>query len=94
MHHVVDKEKSCQICTLCLISLHFTCLGSPLQWNRKMPIINKSHWNILVFCNHWKLISDLNMSYGKIPDFVSFPLFEFTVVIKPEISILKVIEIL
>ena len=28
------------------------------------------------------MISDLNMSYGKMPDFVSFPLFGFTVVSK------------
>ena len=28
------------------------------------------------------MMSDLNMSYGKMSDFVSFPLFEFTLVIK------------
>ena len=27
-------------------------------------------------------MSDLNMPYGKMSDFVSFPLFEFTLVIK------------
>ena len=40
----------------------------------------KSHWNILVFCDQWKMISDLNTSHGKI--FVSFPLFGFTLVLK------------
>ena len=40
----------------------------------------KSHWNILVFCDQWKILSDLNMSHGK--NFVSFPLFGFTLVIK------------
>ena len=28
------------------------------------------------------LVSNLNMSYGKMPDFVLFPLFGFTLVIK------------
>ena len=28
------------------------------------------------------MVSDLNMSYGKMSDFVSFPLLEFTLVIK------------
>ena len=40
----------------------------------------KSHWNILVFCDQWKILSDLNMSHGK--NFVSFPLFGFTLVVK------------
>ena len=41
------------------------------------------------------MTSDLNMSHGKMSDFVSFPLFGFTLIIKlDEISILKVIEIL
>ena len=42
----------------------------------------KSHWNILVLHEQWKITSDLNMSHGKISDFVSFPLFRFTLVIK------------
>ena len=42
----------------------------------------KSHWNILVFYNQWKLMSDLNMSRGKMSDFVSFPLYGLTLVIK------------
>ena len=43
----------------------------------------KGHWNILVFCDQWTLMSDLNMShYLKLSDFISFPLFGFTEVIK------------
>ena len=42
----------------------------------------KSHWNILVFYNQWKITSDLNMSHRKMSDFVSIPLFGFTLVIK------------
>ena len=42
----------------------------------------KSHWNILVFYNRWKIMSDLNMSHGKMSDFVSVPLFGFTLAIK------------
>ena len=85
----------------------------------------KSHWNVLIFCDHvrfeyvhyknvwfcfvsivwfhfshkienfqlWKSLKyfnmfwfkkllDLNMSHGKMSDFVSFPLFGFTLVIK------------
>ena len=45
----------------------------------------KSPWNILVFCDQWKMMSDLNMSKGKISNFVSFPLLGFTAVIKPRI---------
>ena len=35
------------------------------------------------------MISDLNMSHEKISDFVPFPLFEFTVVIKLRIFYFK-----
>ena len=41
----------------------------------------KSHWNNWVFCDQWKIMSDLNMSLGKMFDFVSFLLFGFTLVI-------------
>ena len=33
----------------------------------------KSHWNILVFCEQGKVMSDLSMSHGKISNFDSFP---------------------
>ena len=42
----------------------------------------KTHWNILGFYDQWKRKSDLNMSHGEMSDFVSFALFEFTLVIK------------
>ena len=43
---------------------------------------DKSYWDILVFYNQWKIMSNLNMSLGKMTDFVLFPLFGFTLVIK------------
>ena len=42
----------------------------------------KSYWNILVFCNQWKMMSDLNVTHGKMYDFVSLPFFGFTLVRK------------
>ena len=42
----------------------------------------KSHRNILVFCNQWNLMSDLNMSHEEISGFISLSLFGFTLVIK------------
>ena len=37
---------------------------------------------MLVLCNQSKMMSDLNMSLEKMPDFLSFPLFGLTVIIK------------
>ena len=42
----------------------------------------KSHWNVLVFCDLWKMMSDLNMSLEKMPYFVSFALFGLTLTMK------------
>ena len=45
----------------------------------------ENHWNILIFFNKKDMTSDLNslnMSHGKTSDFVSFPLFGFTLVMK------------
>ena len=42
----------------------------------------KIHLNILVFSDQGKVISDLNVSHGKISDFLSFPLFVLTLVMK------------
>ena len=42
----------------------------------------ESHSNILVFCDQWILMLDLNLSRGEMSDFVSFPLFGFTLAIK------------
>ena len=47
-----------------LILFHFTFLCLLLRRNWKMPI--SSHWNNSVFCDQWKMMSYLNMSYGKI----------------------------
>ena len=38
---------------------------------------------ILVFCEQWKMIWDLNMSHEKMSGFVSFLLFGLTLLIKP-----------
>ena len=45
----------------------------------------ESHWNTLIFFNEEDMTSDLNnlnMSHGKMSDFVLFPLFGSTLVIK------------
>ena len=64
-----------------LVLFHFTCLCSLLQWNWKMSII-KFIVIIVVFCDWWKIMSDLNMSHRKLSYFVSFPLFGLTLAIK------------
>ena len=62
------------------ISLYLFVLTFPM----KLKDTNyKSHWNIFVFYNQWKMMSDMNMSHGKMSDFVSFPLLGFILVIKP-----------
>ena len=42
----------------------------------------KGHLNILLLCVQGKRMSDLNMFHEKMSDFVSFPSFRFTLVIK------------
>ena len=42
----------------------------------------KSHWNILVFYERWKMMSDLDIPHGKMSNFTSFPLFGFILDIK------------
>ena len=37
---------------------------------------------MLVFCDQWKMMLDLNMSNEKMSDFASFPLFWFALIIK------------
>ena len=81
MYYFVNKEKCCQICTypcnfiwLYLFVLTFAAKFESANY--------KSHWNILVFCHQWKMMSDLNMSHEKMSDFVSFPFFGFTLIIK------------
>ena len=63
-----------------MVLFHFTWLGSLLQWGCKVPIIKVIE--ILWYFTSNEKKSDLNMSLGKMSDFVSFPLFGFTLVIK------------
>ena len=61
----------------------------------KLKDVNyKSNLNNLVFCDQWKMISDLKMPRGKMSDFVSFPLFGFILVIKPRNFDFESLEIL
>ena len=54
-----------------------------LTFAMKLKIANdKSRWDILLFYDQWKIMSDLNICHGNMSDFVSFPLFGFTLVIK------------
>ena len=53
-----------------------------LKFAMKLKSANyKSYWNISVFYEQLKM-SNLNISHGKMTDFVSIPLFGFTLVIK------------
>ena len=42
----------------------------------------KDHWNDIVFCNQWKMMSGFNMPHKKMSSFVSFPLLGLTLVVK------------
>ena len=42
----------------------------------------ESHINIFIIFDKKDMVSDLNMSHGEMPDFVSFPLFGFNLVRK------------
>ena len=50
---------------------------------------NKNLWNVLAFCDQWKMMSDLNLTHTKMSDFVSFSLFRFTLAIKLQNSDFK-----
>ena len=64
MYYFVNKDKYCQIC-LRLMCFYFTLLFA-LSFAMKQKSANKkSLWNILVFCNQWKVMPDLNMSHWK-----------------------------
>ena len=61
------------------VAFHFISFYSfvlTFAMHRNMLIV--SHWNILIFCDQWKMMSDLNMSHRKISHFVSLTLFAFT----------------
>ena len=74
----VNKEKFCQICK-CPVWF-FSLYLFVFTFEMKLRSDNyKIHWNILVFCNQWK-IKNSNTSHGKMSDFVSFLLFCFTLV--------------
>ena len=71
-----DLHVSCDFISLYLIVLIFAM---------RLKIANyESYWNVLVFCNQRKIMSDLNI-YHDIWNiwFFSFPLFGLTLVIKP-----------
>ena len=70
MHYFVGKKKYCLIYFTLLVCAHYKSANY------------KIHWNILVFYDQWKMMSDLNMSDVKMSDFVSFPLFGYTLAIK------------
>ena len=42
----------------------------------------ESHWNTLIFFDKKDMTSDLNISHGKMSDFVGYPLLGLTLVIK------------
>ena len=78
MYYLVNKEKSDFVHVPCDFITHYL-----IEFTMRLKSFNyKSHWNILVFYDHWKIMLDLDMSHGKMSDFVSIPLFGFTLVIK------------
>ena len=81
MYYFVNKKNTvrfahvpCDFISLYLIVLTFAMRLKSANY--------KSHWNILVFYDQWKIMSDLNMFHRKISDFVSIPLFGYTLDIK------------
>ena len=81
MYYFVNKKNAARFAhVLCdFISLYLIVVTFAMRLKSDN---HKSHWNILVFYDQWKIMSDLNMSHGTMSDFVSFPLFGFTLVIK------------
>ena len=78
VYYFVNKEKYCQIC-FCLVWFYFTLLVcahfcGDANYERRS--------NILIFCDQWKMISDLSVFHGKMSDFDSFPMIGFTLVTK------------
>ena len=79
MYYFVNKEKYSKIC-IYSVWFYFTLLDCAYFRNE---IEKCRHWNISIFYNQWKILSDLNMSHGKMSDFLSFPFFGFPLAIKP-----------
>ena len=69
MYSFENKEKYCLICT-CPVWLYFSLLFCAQVYNEFKSANYKSHWNILVFYNHWKIMPDLNKSHEKMSHFV------------------------
>ena len=65
MFYFADKEQCCQICT-CSLWFYFNLFVCVHFCNELKSF---SHWNILVLCVQWKMMSDLNISHGKRSDF-------------------------
>ena len=67
--------KNVWFCFISIVWVHFSHKIEKFRF--------ESHRNTLLFLNKKKdMLSDFNMSHGKMSDFVSFPLFGFTLVIK------------
>ena len=60
----------------------FTLFGLPSTVIKLRSFDFENHWNTLIFFHIKYIMSDLNMSHGKLSDFVSLPLFGFILVIK------------
>ena len=63
----------CHICT-CHVWFYFTFLIVLNFAMRLKSTNNKSDWNSLVFYKQWKIMSDLNMSQGKMSEFCFIPM--------------------
>ena len=66
MYYFVNKKNTVRFThVLCDFILLFLCSNLQGDWK----VHHKSHLNILVFYDQWKITPDLNMSHGKISDF-------------------------
>ena len=65
MYYFVNKEKYCQICTY-PVWFYFTVLVYIHRSNGIDRCLYKSHGIILVFCEQWKMISDLNAAWENV----------------------------
>ena len=79
VYYFENKEKCSQIC-ICprdFISIYLFVHNFAIKLKSANHII---YSNILAIYDQSKIMSDLNMFHGKVSDFVSFPLFGFTLV--------------
>ena len=75
--HWNTKKIWCQI-WLCAMATCLILKSFEIPWD---PYF-ESHWNALIYFDKKRYAVDLNMSHRKMSDFVSFSLFEFTLVMK------------